>query len=713
MAASFIDRLLVVELGDRPSTGLCGALLQRLGADVVMAEPGRMDLGPDSKWHHRALLAAGKQSLVIDYGCQDDTDRLASVLERADVALVSSDWMPALPQKLRTALDNTPILCDLTAFGSSGPMAGSRHTDAMLQAFSGLMDTTGSSDGPPTLSQVPLTEGCAAAFAAAGILAAVRSRSRYATQRVEVALFDTAVSMLSTFLPAHFVGDQPTRIGNRHTAMSPWNAYRARDGWVLVCSASTDMWRRVCDVIERADLKADPRFAAMSGRVALAAEVDAAVQACVGEQVVSDCVQRFSAAGIACGPVYEVGGLFADPNLLSRKAFARLRDPQSGSTLTVPAAPIQGSRAGVNVPRSIPAPHRGEFALPPRREAGRQPAAGDNGEGALAGVRVLEMGSYTTSPLAARNLAALGAYVVKAEPQAGELSRASPPHADGQSYFCTLSNSDKRCVIVDLQSDSGKTLFRELLRKSDVFIENMKPGVLARHGFGPGTIGALNPRLVYCSVSGFGDGAPLGGRPAMDTTIQGMAGLMDLTRQADVPHKTGISTGDLLGGQFALVAILAGLEYRERTGEGQYIDLSMQEISAWLTQFDWNGERGGRPEGATIRCSDGYVYAEGPVVVPGGGKRRSEMVEALAAQGVRAVPVQTVSEVALHPQTVARALIVQGRSVNGKAWPLLASPIRLSPAATRVHRAIGAVGADLDEVLRDWDIRLDAAVPAA
>src|SRR5690606_36772469 len=147
---------------------------------------------------------------------------------------------------------------------------------------------------------------------------------------------------------------------------------------------------------------------------------------------------------------------------------------------------------------------------------------------------------------------ALGAYVVKVEPPNGELSRASPPHRDGQSYFCTMSNSDKRSVAVDLRSEEGRALFRSLLERADVFVENMKPGVLARFGFAPEGSARLNPRLVYCSSSGYGTSSPCADRPAMDATIQGTAGIMDLTRGEGVPYKVGISISDLLGGQFAL-----------------------------------------------------------------------------------------------------------------------------------------------------------------
>ncbi len=694
MADTFLDNVKVVELGSRLGVGLCGGLLQRLGANVLAVESGSSAPARDSKSAHRSLLTAGKQIMQVNFGAAHEVATLANALGRADVVLISSDREATLMASLKAILDKAPVVCDITAFGNRGPCTGDAFSDAMIQALAGLMDTTGSLDGPPTASKVPITESGAAIFAAAGVLCALRGRRMSATpQRVDVAMFDVAVSMLSTFLPGHFAGASPRRIGNRHPSMSPWNVYPARDGWLLLCSASNEMWKRVCGVIERGDLDHDTRFATMPGRVKFADEVDAALAPWIRDHAVDDCVEKFTAAGVPCGPVYTMRDLLADANLLARGGFARVRDPASGVQLTVPGALIRASRTNAKPPhaRQPAAPER----TPPRT-------------GVLDGIRVLEMGSYTTAPLAARNLGAMGAYVVKLEPPSGELSRASPPHIDGQSYFCTLSNSDKRCVAVDLTTDDGKKLFTQLLAQADVFVENMKPGALERFGLGREHIASINPSLVYCSVSGFGAGSLLAGRPAMDSTIQGMAGIMDLTRQNETPCKVGISISDISGGQFALLAVLAGLEYRDRTGHGQFIDLSMQEVSAWLTQLYWNADTDARSDGRVMQCSDGHVYlADDEPVEPSlaAAMTRAEAVHYFEARGRRCVPVNSVSQVATHPQTEARELIVQRLARDGKSWPLLACPIRLQPWPAKVSRAIGAAGADLDEVLRDWGMQ--------
>jgi len=341
---------------------------------------------------------------------------------------------------------------------------------------------------------------------------------------------------------------------------------------------------------------------------------------------------------------------------------------------------------------------------------------------ALHGLRVLEIGQYTTAPLAARQLGGYGADVVKIEPAAGEPARALPPHRDGQGYFFTLSNSDKRAIVIDFRKEDHKALFADLIKKADVLVENLKPGALERFGFGPAELDSLNPRLIYCAVSGFGKDSPYSSRLGMDTTIQGMAGIMDLTQDGGIPFKTGISIADIVGGMMGIIAILAALEYRARTGRGQYIDLSMQDATAWLTRTTWNGADTRRPI-ELVTCSDGWVAVS--VTEPGAtsitdaiaklppNRRRDEAVEALTRHGLACAPVLTVTEVSRHPQTTERGLIVTGRRKDGVEWPLLAPPVRLSRTPGRAQRAIGALNGNLEEVLADWGVtRRPAREPA-
>jgi crotonobetainyl-CoA:carnitine CoA-transferase CaiB-like acyl-CoA transferase len=638
--------------------------------------------------------------------------------------LASGDLQPDYISEAVRKAPNGTIVCDISAFGSSGPLANRGYSDFLIQALSGSMDTTGAPEGAPTPTRIPIMEMAAAVYATAGVLAALRvQRTQGVTQRVETALFDCAVTMLTTFLPGYFVGREPQRIGNHHPSMSPWNAFRASDGWVLMCSGSDDQWRRVCELIGCRQHATDQRYASPTSRVQVNAEVDAIVEEWTRQRTVSECIERFNTTGLACGPVYTVAELYEEPALRHRGMICAAIDPATGSEIRIPGSVFRGSWCRGHTATAVPDIGRDRSFVKNlfRARATPRPAV-DAGppRRPLEGVRVIEIGNYTTAPLAARQLAALGADVVKLEPPVGDSSRALPPHRNGQGYFFTMSNSGKRSLMLDLRSEQGKAAFRTLLEKADVLVENLKPGSLARLGFGEREIAYLNPRLVYCPISGFGSNSPYADRAAMDTTIQAMSGIMDLTRADGVPYKTGISSADLAGGQFGVVAILAALEYRDRTGRGQAIDLSMQDGAAWLTHTTWNAGAPASAMTTLVHCGDGYVAVELPVeaverilgteirtnstlaIVDAASTQREELVELFERSSIRCAPVLRVAEVVAHPQTQTRQLIVSGKSADGAEWPLVSCPIRLSATPPAVRRAIGALGADGDDVFAEW-----------
>lgn len=719
-ADTFLTQTLVVELGQRTAAAAAGSLLAELGATVVFVEVEPTDR-IEGKLQHRPTWAAGKLSMRLNTSAASDIDLIADVLVKADVVLVSSDCDPHWPDKIRKAVQSAPIVCEVSAFGDSGPYSGRNWPDGLMQAITGSLEVTGEVGVAPTSTRAPILELGAGLYGTIGALLALSVRRRDGIgQNVQVTAFDCAVSMLSTFLPKYFAGGEPTRIGNHHPSMSPWNSYRARDGWVLLCAGSNDQWQRICKLINRAELAADPRFATPTDRVRVNADVDRLMENWAEQRSVNECIDALNSASIPCGPVIAVHELFGDAGLTRRQMFKRLKDPQSNADICVPGPVIRGSLATSLAVEGIPAVDANREAIRALSGIGVRPKslAPAAPRPALDGLRVLEIGQYTTAPLAARQLGAFGADVVKIEPAAGEPARALPPHRDGQGYFFTLSNSDKRAIVIDFRKDDEKALFAELIKKADVLVENLKPGALERFAFGPAQLDELNPRLVYCAVSGFGKDSPYSGRLGMDTTIQGMAGVMDLTQDGGVPFKTGISISDIVGGIMGIVAILAALEYRARTGRGQFIDLSMQDATAWLTRTTWNGPLPQLPV-ELVSCSDGRVavdrtYSAHALIADAIGKlpancRRDEAIKHLTQLGLACAPVLTVSEVSQHPQTKERNLIVTGRRADGSEWPLLATPVRLSRTPGQVCRALGALNSDLEEVLADWGVARQTA----
>ncbi|UYP17924.1 CoA transferase [Rhodococcus sp. Z13] len=209
----------------------------------------------------------------------------------------------------------------------------------------------------------------------------------------------------------------------------------------------------------------------------------------------------------------------------------------------------------------------------------------------LEGVRVLDMTNVLAGPFAGYQLALLGADVVKVETTgSGDLARQLGADPDLSAEYMGVSflaqNSGKRSVTVNLKTAGGKEVFERLLAEADVLLENFRPGVLERLGFGWERLQEINPRLIYCAVSGFGATGPLSGRPAYDQVIQGMSGIMSVTGDAEsAPLRVGYPVCDSFGGLAAAMAVCAAIVRQRRTGRGAYLDTSM--LDAALTSMGW------------------------------------------------------------------------------------------------------------------------------
>ncbi|WP_188062387.1 CaiB/BaiF CoA transferase family protein [Sphingobium sp. KCTC 72723] len=235
--------------------------------------------------------------------------------------------------------------------------------------------------------------------------------------------------------------------------------------------------------------------------------------------------------------------------------------------------------------------------------------------GALDGVRVLDFTSVMAGPFATRMLADLGAEVIKVESLEGDQVRARPPKRDGYSaYFGTL-NAGKQSIACNLKSPEILALIKQLVATCDVLVENFRPGVMARFGLDFAALAAINPRLIYCSISGYGQTGPKALHPAYAPVIHAASGfdMVNLRYQdgADRPATSGIFIADVLGGTHAFGAIQAALYQRERTGQGQHIDLSMLEAMVGMLVFETQEAQfpgdARRPLYTPLKTSDGFI----------------------------------------------------------------------------------------------------------
>lgn len=432
----------------------------------------------------------------------------------------------------------------------SGPLP-----EHLLQAATGLAHTTGFPDAMPTISGVPFIALSTALYAASTVLAVAQSADNSnAASGITVSRYLTAINALTTFLPAALLGGDPARIGNQHPSSSPWNTYPTQDGWVLICTSKDTQWEKLRDAIGSGAVS-DPKFDSHAARIEMRIDLDALIGDWSKTLSTQTCIDTLLSAGVPAGPILSVEKVWDDPNLQKRQPSVT---EQSNPTKAMSLFRKQPLDKMVRLART-------------RRGSTQQSA-----DKPLAGLRVIELGQFTTAPLACRHLAHLGADVLKVESPGGEPSRHWKPIIDGVGHFFTITNTGKRFVELNLRDPDQWAQLEAEIRTADVLVENMRPDVMGKLGLGHAELAALNPDLTVCSVSGFGAFGSYPGRAAYDTIIQGMSGIMDMTRCEGMPAKLGISAADILGAQVALFAILSTLDEA-----GLFIDISMQDVATY------------------------------------------------------------------------------------------------------------------------------------
>jgi crotonobetainyl-CoA:carnitine CoA-transferase CaiB-like acyl-CoA transferase len=252
--------------------------------------------------------------------------------------------------------------------------------------------------------------------------------------------------------------------------------------------------------------------------------------------------------------------------------------------------------------------------------AGKDDKSGKWG-GPLEGIRVLDLTRVLAGPYATQSLGDLGAEVIKVEPPQGDDTRNFPPFVGRESHYFLALNRSKKSVVIDLKQEAGKDLLRRLVAKSDILIENYRPGVMDKLGLGYEALSAINPGLIYCSISGFGQSGPLRDKPSFDIVTQAMSGALSVNgEKGRPPVKLGLPIGDMVGGVYGPIAILAALHERSQTGRGREIDISLHDglmgMLGYLAQLSFVTGEDPQPVGSmhptivpygSFQAADGYI----------------------------------------------------------------------------------------------------------
>jgi crotonobetainyl-CoA:carnitine CoA-transferase CaiB-like acyl-CoA transferase len=381
----------------------------------------------------------------------------------------------------------------------------------------------------------------------------------------------------------------------------------------------------------------------------------------------------------------------------------------------------------------------------------------------LTGLRVLELARILAGPWIGQTLADLGADVIKVEsPEGDDTRKWGPPFVRGTAgetldaaYFHSC-NRGKRSIVIDFSTCEGRRTVQLLAQRADVLIENFKVGGLGKYGLDYASLKPSNPRLIYCSVTGFGQTGPYAQRPGYDFIIQGMSGVMDLTGEADgPPEKIGIAFADIFTGVYGATAILAALNHRERTGEGQHIDMSLMDCMVGVLanqgmNYLVSGQVPRRMGNAHPNIVPYQVFAarDGQVVIAVGNdsqfaklceylgdttvahdpmyasnsarvknrqqlisrlsallaeRSRQEVLAAMEERGIPAGPINNLADVFADPQVRHRALVSQLSAPWSErgAVPTIRTPIQFSGTTLCLERAAPRLGEHTLEVRRE------------
>ncbi len=387
--------------------------------------------------------------------------------------------------------------------------------------------------------------------------------------------------------------------------------------------------------------------------------------------------------------------------------------------------------------------------------------------GALSHIRVLDLSRVLAGPWCAQNLADLGAQVIKVErPGAGDDTRHwGPPFAkdpNGQdttesAYYISI-NRNKKSITLDISTPEGQAIVRDLIKTSDVVIENYKVGQLAKYGLDYQSLCAIKPNLIYCSITGFGQTGPYQHRPGYDFILQGMGGFMSITGEADHlpgggPQKAGVAIVDLFTGMYASSAILAAVIHRDRTGEGQYIDMALLDtqvamlanissnyLCSGVSPHRWGNAHPNVVPYQTFQTSDSWIivavgndsqfrnfvkvgnrealaddarFASNPARIEHRAalipllaemvkeKTKAQWISLLEDAGVPCGPINNLQEVFENEQVIARGIEMRVPHPTAGTMKLVASPMRLSKTPVEVRMPPPLLGQHTDEVLQE------------
>ena len=555
------DGLRVVDCTTGIAGAYCAKLLADLGADVVFRAPIDGD----------ALLTYLRTS-------QRRAADLEPWLAAADIVVVgASEWTP-VPRR------GPLVTVSITALGHGGPDDGLELPEEVLQARSGSLSAHGHAHLPPLIVGGRLGEYIVGAFGALGALTAWWRASRTGVAETVDASMLEAIQLTYVTTPTLMARFPGGRKQSFRWVMIPGNEPAAEGRYVGITTVTVQQWQALARVIGRPDLAADDELGTMLGRFRRAKEVNGAIHAYTRERSADEIVAACVEARVPAAIVGNGAELPRNEQLAARGVFVR----QPGEDWIRPRAPFRFH--GV-ADRALVAPGVASGPWAPRaRSAPSTPGSGP-GDRPLAGIRVLDFTAFWAGPFATAWLSSMGADVIKVEavqrPDGIRFSAAVRPQDDPQFYeksaLFHACNLAKRGITLDLGHPDGLAIANRLVARCDVVAENFTPQVLERFGLDWEAVHALNPAAIMLRMPAFGLDGPWRARGGFAQTMEQLTGMAWVTGYEGGPPIIPGGPVDPMVGAHAALAVVAALEHRARTGEGQLVEVPLVEVATAVT----------------------------------------------------------------------------------------------------------------------------------
>jgi crotonobetainyl-CoA:carnitine CoA-transferase CaiB-like acyl-CoA transferase len=608
---SGLEGLRVLELGDLVSAAFATKMMGDLGADVIKVEspegdrarsrgPFPKDAAADPERSGLYLgLNTNKRGIILDLESAGGQARLDELVAGTDVLVHNLHNCGAVDYDRLRAIRPELVMCSITPFGLTGPYRDYRAEEITVQHGGGWgWISPGASEFPhlAPLKAFGHQADFQAAIAANAATLAAWYRARRTGQGEHIDL--SSLAYTATFIEVALIywtypGALAHRVGAR--GLNPWGIYECRDGLIFVATPEEDQWQRLIEFMGTPEWATLEIFEGFANRYKNADALRIFLQEWIAEWTVEDLFREGQKRRICFAPVLTMEEFGEQGHVRERGFFADVEHPVAGR-FEVLGAPYRLRDPWWEVRRPSPqlGEHDDEIAVPEPTATRREPACALP----LEGIRVLDLTWVWAGPFGAMHLAHLGAEVIKIEsegrPDLGRrlavYAKGDPPGLNRSGYF-NQWNQGKKSVQLSLQEPAAIDIVKELVAHADVLIENFATGVMERLGLGYETLREIRPDLIMASISGYGETGPWAEYMGYGPAISPLCGLSSLSGYlGEGPSEVGLSLGDPAAGITAASAICAALVARDRSGNGQHIDVSLLEATAvggiegWMSQ---------------------------------------------------------------------------------------------------------------------------------